>query len=651
MASADEEDYDSDLDGIDDTHARFLRDVDDLLRPVETTLVRQDDENNESWYLRVLPRDEELEDGLGVRQTTSYKRLHDGIVSAEFHLKRRRDTDEAGTSATETRIVVAKRQLFAAATLHDALQIWKTNTSPVLQLVSQIEQHNDDDKPEKVYPWQQLHDDIELYGKSQGYVINGDSIYRPKFSNPQRPMFVYTFYMKLAEWINHLFGSEGPFGKEVNRMKWQMGSSSRVRAELVNSFFTCTSSLIPRIRRHRRLHAFKNCVYLTAHPTTRLRTDGTPYVFYDDILHDYENDTVPAPLLNLINQGYSAVHYHDFDFVDGNIDALDQITDAQFEPEIKKWLFFALGRCLHPISGELSIDNFQFCLYLYGLARTGKSTLLENLLTRFFGNDDIFPIANEIESVFGLMGALNEDGSSKFLGIGGEIGKDFKLAKTDFQQMASGNNVTIRGKNLSPVSLQWSAPIVLAGNYIPSYNDVQGEFSRRLLIFYLQHAISEVDQTLDVRLKEQVPNILVHVNRIYLEIVNTCQSSRQHDLEKHLPDYFREMRTDIIDEEKPLSRFLASDRLEFHPVSTQQAITDYEVDQQSGIFWYIAWTDFQKVYRQFCKDELGRYTEREKLGWPEVQAAAAKRNLMTIKTVLHGYVRRREFIRGIRARI
>lgn len=645
-----EREYDSDLDGLDDDHANFLRNVDDLLQPLETALARRDEENHQSWCERVLPR-EVNEDDLSVRQTNAYKRLHLNLMNAEYYVKRRRQTDETGTCTTEARIDTNKHLLCSAATLHDAMQLWRTNTSPVLQLVSDNAANEDtDEKPQKAYPWQQLHDDIEIFGRSQGFVINNDNIYRPKFPHPQKPNFVYVFYMKIADWINHLFGSEGPFSKDLNRAKWSLGSSARVRSELVNSFMTCTSSLIPRIRRHRRIHAFKNCVYLTAHPINHTRSDGTSHIAYEDILHYYDSDDVPEPLQTLIAQGFSAVKYHDYDFIENRIDALDQITEAQFEPDIKKWLYFALGRCLHPVSGDLCIDNFQFCLYLYGLARTGKSTILENLLTRFFDNEDIFPIANEIESVFGLMGSLNEDGSSKFLGIGGEIGKDFRLPKTDFQQMASGNVVTIRGKNLSPVSLQWSAPIVLAGNYVPSYNDNQGEFSRRLLIFYLRNAITEVDNTLNTRLREQVPAILVHVNRVFLEVVNVCQLTRQHDLEKHLPDYFRDMRTDIIDDEKTLSRFLASDKLEFHPISTMQAIADYETDHENDVYWYISWTEFQRLYRQFCKDEFGRYGDREKIGWPEMQAAAAKRNLKTTRTLLYGHTKRRDYIRGVRAK-
>ena len=117
-----------------------------------------------------------------------------------------------------------------------------------------------------------------------------------------------------------------------------------------------------------------------------------------------------------------------------------------------------MGRMCFDI-GEL--DNWQVLLYLLGQAGAGKSTILMKILQKFYDEEDVGVIANNIDAKFGIKPHAN-----KFMVLAPEIAENFKMEQTDWQLIVEGGRNTYAEKYKSDETIDWKVPMTMGGNKI-----------------------------------------------------------------------------------------------------------------------------------------------------------------------------------------
>jgi hypothetical protein len=144
-----------------------------------------------------------------------------------------------------------------------------------------------------------------------------------------------------------------------------------------------------------------------------------------------------------------------------------------------------IGRLFYPIG---KYDQWQLMPFLKGDANTGKSTVID-IVSRMFPVGGVGSITGTQEGTFGLEALF-----TKRLVIIPDMPKGFskKLDQSDFQSILSGETVSIARKTKVAVNeIEWKAPLIGAGNFLPDYKDSSGSISRRLAVFPFVNLVAE----------------------------------------------------------------------------------------------------------------------------------------------------------------
>jgi hypothetical protein len=139
-----------------------------------------------------------------------------------------------------------------------------------------------------------------------------------------------------------------------------------------------------------------------------------------------------------------------------------------------------------------------------------------------------------------------------------EVKSDFGLEQAEWQQMVSGEHVTINRKHRSSVTVQFTAPLVAAGNEMIGFTDNGGSMSRRMAIFRFPIKLGEnMDGALPDRLHTEMAAIMAKCVQAYVAMVMHIGDD---NIWKHAcPSMVREKR-DLEKSGNALQSFLNSDR-------------------------------------------------------------------------------------------
>lgn len=109
---------------------------------------------------------------------------------------------------------------------------------------------------------------------------------------------------------------------------------------------------------------------------------------------------------------------------------LDHILNSQgLCGHTRFWVMAMLGRMLY---WAKTLDAWQVCLFIKGMAGTGKSTLI-TLMESIYTPSDVFRMPNNVQDTFGLMN-LTPD---KFIWTAGEVKADFNLVSCETSGLIS----------------------------------------------------------------------------------------------------------------------------------------------------------------------------------------------------------------------
>ena len=142
-------------------------------------------------------------------------------------------------------------------------------------------------------------------------------------------------------------------------------------------------------------------------------------------------------------------------------------------------------------------------MYLLGIAGSGKSTIIEKIISKFYDSDDVKMLSNNIEKKFGLKPLAN----AKIV-AGSEIQGDCALEQTEWQLIAEGGTITPAEKNKNAETITWMPPVPMAGNSVPEYNNQCGQQSRRMVIWKFWRKVVDTNTNLEEELADEIPKII-----------------------------------------------------------------------------------------------------------------------------------------------
>jgi hypothetical protein len=312
----------------------------------------------------------------------------------------------------------------------------------------------------------------------------------------------------------------------------------------------------PEVVRNDGVYAFKNGIYNSRH----VMENGEPmwkfYYFTDDEL-------IPDDLI--------ACKYFDIEFKaheytpEGTTDNcetiptpnFDKLTKFQFDlykersESIYEFLLVLLGRLLSPLRVW---DKWEVFPFLIGSAGCGKSMIIQTV-ANLFENVDIGWLQDSNEGKF----AFSPFAKKKIV-MSTEIKRTFNTPATLFQQMISGENITMAKKGEEPVELRWTQPIIFAGNELFNLADKGGSITRRTITIPFYRKVKEENKIMDMdeRLLANVGNILHKMTCYYLR---KRKEIGKQSIWNNMPIHFIEQREKVSRETNPFVSFINTNTL------------------------------------------------------------------------------------------
>lgn len=217
-------------------------------------------------------------------------------------------------------------------------------------------------------------------------------------------------------------------------------------------------------------------------PFENMSTAGLPTSLAACVHHDIPFAEVAVPVDREFNTSSFAANLKDI-----KTPIMDHLlATQQYDETTKFWLLAMLGRALYHY-GQL--DKWHLASYFTGLAGTGKSTLIDIILSIYDRQDT------------GIIGtqegfALQILTPATYLIAMPEIKTDFKMAQTQFQQIATGELVTINRKHTGQLKAIIPVSMFMAGNTLAlTWCDNSGSIQRRIMLFYFGYKPQSVDMS------------------------------------------------------------------------------------------------------------------------------------------------------------
>ena len=355
--------------------------------------------------------------------------------------------------------------------------------------------------------------------------------WRPKFTIEQ---FVYSLAQK----------------DDLFEMWQNFTSRGSVFRDVIDNMSKCIDAQFPEILKRRHVWSFRNGVFV-----------GKEWIpdrgVYDCRFYPYDSREFRCLDPTIIACKYFDQQFDDFSHIEKWQDIPTPFFDSvlkyqNFEDEVCNWAYVMGGRLCYDV-GEL--DGWQVIPFFKGIARSGKSTLITKVFKKFYENEDVGTLSNNIEKKFGLS-AIKDS----FMFIAPEVKGDLALEQAEFQSMVSGEDVSVAVKNKTAVSIEWNVPGVLGGNEVPNWKDNSGSVLRRILAWNFSKQVRDADPQLDEKLNRELPIILLKCVRAYLDYSNKF---RNKDIWNVVPEYFKKIQKQVAMVASTLHNFLESTNIIF----------------------------------------------------------------------------------------
>jgi hypothetical protein len=273
----------------------------------------------------------------------------------------------------------------------------------------------------------------------------GDKVYKPICINGNMNTYAYEYMCLMEEFVTLHCRRQAEFDQWI-RMTGKVNTKDFVIKQLVGS----SDYQFPNLYRDRRVFSFKNGIYHCG--------DLRFYRFTDHGGVDGELQHIASKHFDLYFDPHDETH--DWRMIE--TPTLQYMLEYQgIKDEVQEWMYILLGRMLYQVNDH---DSWQCCIFLKGSGGTGKSTLCA-LIAKFYENDQVGMLSNNIEKKFGLSGIMPPE---KVIFIAPEVKKDLQLDQAELQSIISGEKVQVNIKNKTAHDVKWTSPGIFAGNEVGS---------------------------------------------------------------------------------------------------------------------------------------------------------------------------------------
>jgi hypothetical protein len=360
------------------------------------------------------------------------------------------------------------------------------------------------------------------------------------------------------------------------------------------------------LMKDRRIHAFRNAIYITS-----IR-DASGQHLKQSHVH-YFKDPVSKLLTSMTQDGQVACTFHDCFFPEDleNVQcpSLDKIMYHQkWDEDVISWAKAFVGRMLHPISSipsKTSLESWQVIAMWLGLGNCGKSTIVDNVVFLFFDPDDIVYIQNNLEKQYGWAKC-----KGRYMWLAPEVKADFANHTDQAQwqviveggRLATGKKYAVESEQFNPFDLSG----MMAGNENIEFHDNGDSVSRRRVDFYFGVPVTDVDPNLSSALASELGSIMYICNEVYLKKTQEVTSR----IWNFLPAYFMNMRKENAAQTNALEHFLMHGRVEFGSVDDG---------------FYVSHADFCRHFIVHCREH--EISNRKSLKKDYYAGPFSKRNM------------------------
>ena len=351
--------------------------------------------------------------------------------------------------------------------------------------------------------------------------------------------------MSISQFVYNVAQKENRF--EVWKNLTSKGSSAR---DCIKHLSDCKDMQFPEIKKNRNVWSFQNGLFVGKEWSPKLGQ-------YTSRFYPYESDEFRCLDPTIVSSKYFDKNFNSYEHLENwkdiptpNFDSV--LTYQQFPEEVCSWMYVMGGRLCFDVG---DIDGWQIIPFLKGIARSGKSTLITKVFKKFYESEDVRTLSNNVERKFGLGSIF--DG---LMFIAPEVKGDLCLEQAEFQSLVSGEDISIAIKHEKAKSVEWKTPGILGGNEVPNWKDNSGSVLRRLLPWKFSRQVQEADPHLDDKLEKEMPTILLKCVRGYLEY---AQKYSDQDIWNVVPEYFKQIQTQVAMVTNSLQNFLACEKVEY----------------------------------------------------------------------------------------
>ena len=382
------------------------------------------------------------------------------------------------------------------------------------------------------------------------YARYGDSLYKKIKTKKGYQTYAWEQHKKIKEYIIE------KCRKTVKFDQWKnMTASANNLKQAVDYLTECPDDELLSLEKDRHIFSYKNGVFITK---VNKGTEDEPYwgtLFFEygkPMNTDYINGkTVSSKYFDYNFNDYSDLAEDDWFTIMKDCPNFKKILDYQeFTDDVQMWLCVFMGKMGYEL-GEL--ENWQAVMYLLGQAGAGKSTILTKILQKWYEEDDVGIIPNNIEKQFGLKPHINRK-----IVLAPEMQGDCKLEQTDWQLIVEGGKNSFAEKNKNAESEYWKVPMAMAGNTIIKYKAQSEQVSRRTVVWNFKKKVYDTDTQLDKKLGKEMPMIMKMCITGYHWAVNKYGDK---GIWKILPEYFHENKDEMEQTTNSLQHFLKSSKV------------------------------------------------------------------------------------------
>ncbi len=412
-----------------------------------------------------------------------------------------------------------RENVFLYRQMVDILQARNTKTELPLLIhrepsISALDDLKNEDDFE-ILPHQKLEEFLLNFAGSRGLKKTLKAVYQEQVCMPQHTKTNYFKYeFDFLDWIYEVVKSS-----VVHRYEhYALTRNPSTHKQLTDFLAQTRDPRFPFLKKNRCLFSYSNGIFNAAtgrfHLYHRLANDwnhdlSTYNIGFIDELNSDEQ------CANFFNVPLDIEYFKKFDETikserkkhRKNINAIDTpsfdkiLKDQRFGPKEIKWYQFSMGRLLHDVK---SIDNFEVTHFNWGVAGSGKSTILGKF-SGVYEKSDVGTIMDDAQEKF-----VDEHLVGKLLVVGADVSSEISISSTRFNCWVTGDDISVNVKGKTTLSKTWTVPMCWGSNEFPGIKSKAGSGARRFLFWVFNYALGKKQNPqLPKLLTEELPRYLV----------------------------------------------------------------------------------------------------------------------------------------------